>query len=129
MPSTVSTACKAFQTTLKRVWASGSTYADMTLYLGVSKDQLFRLRDRLGLALRLDRSKRAKPERHRDPTPGEIAKACAALRAEHLQQRAAESSDRKYPSATRDFIVYKLEQARGTSVDPLEQLMDNFCDP
>lgn len=129
MPSTVSTACKTFQTTLERVWASGSTYAEMTLYLGVSKDQLFRLRDRLGLTLRLDRSKRAKPQRQCDPTPKEIAKACAALRAKHLQQRSAESPDRKYPSATRDFIVYKLEQSRRTRVDPLEQLMDNFCDP
>lgn len=128
MRGTVSTACKAFQTTLKRVWASGSTYAEMTLFLGVSKDQLFRLRDRLGLALRLDRSQRKKPERHRDPTPAEIARQCAAIRAAHLERRRSEPDDRKY-SRTHEFIIFKLERARETSVDPLEQLMDDYGDP
>ena len=71
MRGTVSTACSTFQATLRQVWASGSTYADMTMFLGVSKDQLFRLRDRLKLPLRLDRSTRKKPPRHKDPTPEE----------------------------------------------------------
>ena len=127
MPGTVSTACKTFQATLKRVWASGSTYSEMTLFLGVTKDQLFRLRDRLKLPLRLDRSKRAKPPRHADPTPAEIAAACAELRAKHLEQRRSEPRDRTYASQ-HDFIVYRLEQARGVSLDPLEQLMDDFGD-
>ena len=40
MPGTVSTACQMFQATLRRVWASGSTYSEMTLFMGVTKDQL-----------------------------------------------------------------------------------------
>lgn len=130
MPGTVSTACKTFQSTLRRVWASGSTYAEMTLFLGVTKDQLFRLRDRLPLPLRLDRSKRAKPPRHRDPTPQEIAAACAELRAKHIQQRISEPGDKTYRSE-RDFIRFKLEQSRDrhSSCDPLEELLDNFGDP
>lgn len=128
MPGTVSTACKTFQATLKRVWASGSTYAEMTLFLGVTKDQLFRLRDRLSLPLRLDRSKRKKPPRQRDPTPEEIEARCAEIRAKHLEQRRNEPADRKYASR-RDFIIFKLDRARERSVDPLEQLMDDFGDP
>lgn len=127
MPGTVATACKTFQATLKRVWASGSTYSEMTLYLGVTKDQLFRLRDRLKLPLRLDRSKRAKPPRHADPTPDEIAAACAEIRARHLEQRRNEPADRKYVSE-HDFIVFKVERSRHLSVDPLEQLLDDFGD-
>jgi hypothetical protein len=127
MPGTVSTACKTFQATLKRVWASGSTYSEMTLFLGVTKDQLFRLRDRLKLPLRLDRSKRAKPPRHADPTPAEIAAACAELRAKHLEQRRNEPRDRTYVSQ-REFVVYRLEQSKTVSLDPLEQLLDNFGD-
>ena len=127
MPGTVSTACKTFQATLKRVWASGSTYSEMTLFLGVTKDQLFRLRDRLKLPLRLDRSKRAKPPRHADPTPADIAAACAELRAKHLEQRRNEPRDRTYVSQ-REFVVYRLEQSKTVSLDPLEQLLDNFGD-
>jgi len=128
MPGTVSTACKTFQATLRRVWASGSTYSEMTLFLSVSKDQLFRLRDRLTLPLRLDRSKRKKPPRQRDPTPQEIAARCAEIRARHLEHRRNEPADRKYANQ-RDFLVFKLERARETTVDPLEQLMDDFGDP
>lgn len=127
MPGTVSTACKVFQATLKRVWASGSTYSEMTLFLGVTKDQLFRLRDRLSLPLRLDRSQRKKPKRQRDPTPEEIAAACAELRAKHLEQRRAESHDRVYRSS-RDFVQFRLERAEQASDDQLEQLLDNFYD-
>jgi hypothetical protein len=127
MPGTVSTACKTFQATLKRVWASGSTYSEMTLFLGVTKDQLFRLRDKLSLPLRLDRAKRKKPPRYSDPTPEEIAKACAEIRARHLEQRLNEPADRTYISH-RDPVVYKLEQSRTLGNDPLEQLLDNFGD-
>lgn len=128
MPGTVSTACKTFQATLKRVWASGSTYSEMTLFLGVTKDQLFRLRDKLSLPLRLDRSKRKKPPRHRDPTPEEIAAACAEIRAKHLEQRRNEPDDRTYVNQ-REVVVYKLEHTRGRSNDPLEQLLDSMGEP
>lgn len=128
MPGTVSTACKTFQATLKRVWASGSTYSEMTLFLGVTKDQLFRLRDKLTLPLRLDRAQRKKPPRHRDPTPEEIAAACAEIRAKHLEQRRNEPDDRTYVSQ-REFVVYKLEHTRGRANDPLEQLLDSMGEP
>ena len=125
MPGTVSTACKTFQATLRRVWASGSTYAEMTLFLGVTKDQLFRLRDRLPLPLRLDRSKRAKPTGL--PHCGTDS---SELRAKHIQQRISEPGDKAYRSE-RDFIRFKLEQSgdRNSSCDPLEELLDNFGDP
>lgn len=128
MPGTVSTACKAFQATLRHVWASGSTYADMTMFLGVSKDQLFRLRDRLKLPLRLDRSKRQKPPRHRDPTPDEIAQRCAELRTRHMTARLAEPADKVYRKPERDFVRFRLEYPREGGDDVLEQLMDNFGD-
>lgn len=125
MPGTVSTACRAFQSTLRRVWASGSTYSEMTLYLGVTKDQLFRLRDRLGLPLRLDRSQRKKPKRQRDPTPEEIAAACAEIRAKHLEQRRNEP-DRCY-RANGKLMQFRLEEeSRYRTTDPVEQLIDDM---
>lgn len=125
MPGTVATACQAFQATLRKVWASGSTYAEMTLYLGVTKDQLFRLRDKLRLPLRLDRSQRKKPKRQRDPTPEEIAAACAEIRAKHLEQRRNES-DRCYRVNSR-LMQFRLEDdGRGRGVDPIEQLIDDM---
>ena len=129
MPSTVSTACRQFQATLKKVWASGSTYSEMTLFLGVSKDQLFRLRDRLKLPLRLDRAKRQKPPRQRDPTPQEIAQRCAEARARHMQQRLSEPEGRVYRKGEHDFIRFKLERAREQQDDALERLIDDFGDP
>ena len=128
MPGTVSTACSAFQASLRHVWSSGSTYAEMTFFLGVTKDQIIRLRDRLSLPLRLDRSKRRKPPRHGDPTPDEIAQRCAEIRARHLSARRAEPADRTYRT-DREFIRFRLEQRRELTGDPLEQLMDDFGDP
>jgi hypothetical protein len=127
MPGTVSTACKAFQATLRSVWASGSTYSEMTLFLGVTKDQLFRLRDKLQLPLRLDRSQRKKPPRQRDPTPREIAKACAEIRAKHLEQRRNEPA-RQYRTQV-DFVQFRIEHTQERGEDALENLMDNFGDP
>lgn len=129
MPGTVSTACKAFQATLRKVWASGSTYSEMTLFLGVTKDQLFRLRDRLSLPLRLDRAKRQKPPRQLDPTPEEIAQRCAEIRAHHMQQRMAEPDSRVYRKGDHDFIRFKLERAREQTDDALERLIDDYGDP
>jgi hypothetical protein len=129
MPGTVSTACKQFQTALRDVWASGSAMADITAFLGITKDQLIRLRGVLELPLRLDRSKRAKPPRYKDPTPQEIAAACAEIRRKHLKQRQAEDPDRVYPKAERELIRFRLaaESLRGD--DALESLLDNFGDP
>ena len=127
MPGTVSTACKTLQITLKRVWASGSTYAEMTDYLGITRDQIIRLRDRLYLPLRLDRSQRKKGPRHSDPTPEEIAQRCAEIRAKHLETRRNESP-RIYRTAS-EMVQFRLERSIGPESDPLEELMDNFGDP
>lgn len=124
---TVSTACKTLQTTLKRVWASGSTYAEMVDYLGISRDQITRLRDRLHLPLRLDRRLRKKGRRHADPTPDEIAQACAQIRARHLEARRNEPQ-RTYRTSC-DIVQFRIEQTHSIDGDPLEDLLDNFGDP
>lgn len=127
MPGTVSTACKTLQAALRRVWSSGSTYAEITFALGVTRDQVIRLRDRLNLPLRLDRSLRKKGPRHADPTPDEIAKACAEIRARHLEARRNESP-RAYRT-TSEMIQFRLERSSELTDDPLESLLDNFDDP
>lgn len=127
MPGTASTACKTLQATLKRVWSSGSTYAEMTDFLGITRDQIIRLRDRLHLPLRLDRSQRKKGPRHSDPTPDEIAQRCAEIRAKHLEARRNEQP-RTYRTVT-EMVQFRLERSIAPESDPLEDLMDNFGDP
>lgn len=127
MRGTVSTACSTFQATLRHVWASGSTYAEMTSFLGVTRDQIIRLRDRLPLPLRLNRSKRKKGPRHGDPTPDEIRQRCAEIRAQHMAQRLAEPEDRVYRRSETDFVRFRLETSE-IGDDALEQLLDNFGD-
>lgn len=127
MPTTVSTACKTFQATLRDVWSSGSTYAEMTAYLGVTRDQIIRLRDRLRLPLRLDRRTRKKGPRHKDPTPQQIAAACAEIRARHMEMRRCEP-ERTYRKND-EYVRFRLERSSELSSDPLEDLIDNFGDP
>lgn len=128
MRGTVSTACKTFQATLRSVWSSGSTYAEMTAFLGVTKDQIVRLRDRLKLPLRLDRSTRKKGPRHKDPTPEEIAAACAALREKHLAERRAEPASRVYRTSETDLISFRVQRSHEIRTDSLEQLIDDLGD-
>lgn len=99
----------------------------MTDFLGISRDQIIRLRDRLSLPLRLDRSQRKKGPRHGDPTPDEIAKRCAEIRAKHLEARRNESP-RVYRTVT-EMVQFRLERAIDVEGDPLEELLDNFGDP
>jgi hypothetical protein len=89
---------------------------------------LIRLRGVLDLPLRLDRSKRAKPPRHRDPTPEEIAAACAEIRRRHMEQRLAEDPGRKYLKPETDPVRFRLDQESGRGDDALESLWDNFGD-
>jgi hypothetical protein len=110
------------------VWASGSSIAEVTQYLSISKDQFIRLRSVLKLELRLDRSQRAKPPRHRDPTPDEIAAACAELRKKHFQQRRNEDHTRVYHRGEREMPRFRLEGSRGSGENEVENLLDNFCD-
>jgi hypothetical protein len=128
MPSTVSTACRQFQGVLKTIWASGSTYSEMTLFLGVSKDQLFRLRDRLKLPLRLDRAKRQKPPRQSDPTPKELAQRCKEARARHMHQRLAEPAGRTYRKSEHEFVRFRLQEPNEQQDDALERLIDDCGD-
>lgn len=123
MRRTISTASATFQKTLRSVWSSGSTYAEMTAFLGVTRDQIIRLRDRLHLPLRLDRSARKKGPRHKDPTPEQIAAACAEIRARHLEARRHEP-DRPYRKND-EYVRFKIERSRDVHDDPLEQLIDD----
>ena len=125
---TVSTACQTLQATLRSIWASGSTYSEMTLFLGVSKDQLFRLRDRLELPLRLDRAKRQKPARQKDPTPHELAQRCREARARHMKQRLAEPAGRTYRKSEHEFVRFRLQEPSEQQDDALERLIDDCGD-
>lgn len=124
---TTSTASLTFQKALRNVWASGSTYAEITSHFRVTRDQVIRLRDVLRLPKRMDRSQRKKGPRHRDPTPDEIAAACAQYRAEHLEARRNEP-DRQYRKSD-EYVRFRFERSRDTPGDPLEDLIDNFGDP
>jgi hypothetical protein len=124
---TVSTACQTLQATLKSIWATGSTYAEMTMFLGVSRDQITRLRDRLGLPVRHDRSKRKKGPRHGDPTPKEIAARAAEMRAKHMASRLAEPP-KTYRTFT-EMVLFRVERSHELKNDLLEELLDNFGDP
>ena len=126
MRRTVSTACKSFQALLTNVWASGSTYAEMTSFFGVSRDQIIRLRDRLHLPLRLDRSKRKKGPRHGDPTPAQIRQHCAAIRAKHLADRLAEPADKAYRKTETDFVRFRFYAPHERGDDPIEGLIDGM---
>lgn len=128
MRRTVSTACKSFQSLLQNVWASGSTYAEMTSFLGVSRDQIIRLRDRLHLPLRLDRKLRKKGPRHGDPTPAEIRQRCAALRAKHLDDRLAEPPGKVYRKSEVEIVRFRLQERIEQQDDALERLIDDFGD-
>ena len=59
------TAAASVQASIREVWASGSTIAELTAFVGITKDQFIRLRTVLELPLRLDRSLRAKPPREK----------------------------------------------------------------
>ena len=66
-------------------------------YLDLTCDSVNTIRARLGLPARTPRTRAApEPPAARDPTPAEIAAACAELRAKHLSKRLAEPATRKY---------------------------------
>jgi hypothetical protein len=57
----------------RRDWAKGLTIADICQRHTITKDQAIRLRTVWRCRLRLDRRKRAKPDREPEPTPEEEA--------------------------------------------------------
>lgn len=61
-------------------WVANLSIADICKKHGITKDQLIRLRDLLGLPKRHDRRLRIRRGRQRDPTPREIEKLCKEIR-------------------------------------------------
>lgn len=65
----------------RAAWTDHTPIADLCTMFTITKDQVIRLRDVWHLPKRHDRRMRAKPERHRDPTPDEIQAACVRIQA------------------------------------------------
>jgi len=80
----------------KSLWNSGTPVADICTAFGLSHDAVNRVRGRLELAPRTARTRAAPRVAMRDPSPEEIAAACAELRAKHMAKRLAEPTTRKY---------------------------------
>lgn len=65
----------------RSAWSDHTPIAELCTMFTITKDQVIRLRDVWHLPKRHDRRMRAKPERHRDPTPDEIEAACVRIQA------------------------------------------------
>ena len=128
MAGTAATACLQFQTTLRAAWASGSAMVEITTALGITKDQLIRLRGVLQLPLRLDRSARARPAPSADPTPAEIAERAAAVRATwDARTEEARRVYRAAPLETRVVSGRAFDAApRPLAPDGVENLVDRL---
>lgn len=78
-------------------WTGGVPVTRIAVSLGLTHDGVNRVRARLGLEARTPRTRAAPAVPvDRDPTPAEIAAACAELRAKHLAKRLAEPVNRRY---------------------------------
>lgn len=78
-------------------WSAGVPVARIAAALDLTCDSVNTIRARLGLPARTPRTRAApQPPAESDPTPEQIAAACAAIRAKHLAKRAAEPVTRKY---------------------------------
>jgi len=115
------TAAVVTQTLIREVWASGSTIAQLTEFVGITKDQFIRLRAVLELPLRLDRSKRAKPP------PQRISWQTVEARKREIQAGwdAQTEYDRrviKNPDVT--FRVVSFDQERSDRNDDVERFTD-----
>ena len=69
--------------TLHRLWASGESYQAIAAALGCSESFVHKLKVRHKLP---DRQKPTREIFADDPTPAQIAEACAGLRAKHLAE-------------------------------------------
>lgn len=126
MPGTATTACLQFQTTLRAAWASGSAMVEITSALGITKDQLIRLRNVLRLPLRLDRAARARPEPMRDPTPAEIAERAAAIRAGWDAR--TEEARRVCKASPVEAMVISSERFSADNAKPASDRMERLAD-
>lgn len=86
----------------------------------ITRDQVIRLKHVWGLPPRHDRRLRAKPVRHRDPTPREIAKACLAIQATWTEDVREERCVNK----SRPVTLQRIEVS-GEARDMLEWLDDD----
>lgn len=78
------------------MWSDGVPVDRICLAFKLSHDAANRVRSRLGLPARTAKTRAARRAPARDPTPDEIAAACAELRAKHLQRRRDEPTTRRY---------------------------------
>lgn len=62
-------------------WCDHTPIVQLCEMYSITKDQVIRLRDAWSLPKRHDRRLRSKPERQKDPTPGEIESACLRIQA------------------------------------------------
>ena len=119
-PST-NTAAATVQALIREVWASGSTIAQLTEFVGITKDQFIRLRTVLELPLRLDRSKRAKPP------PQRISWQTVEARKRQVQagwDEATEYERRVVKNPEVVFRVVSLDHERPDRGDDIERLTD-----
>lgn len=80
----------------RAMWAAAEPVAHIAAAFGVGADTVNLLRVRLGLKARTARTRAARRSPAADPTPEEIAAACAELRSRHVAKRLAEPPGRKY---------------------------------
>lgn len=118
---TANTAAVSVQAVIREVWASGSTIAQLTEYVGITKDQFIRLRSVLELPLRLDRSKRAKPP------PQRLSWQTVEARKRQVQagwDEATEYERRVVKNPEVVFRVVSLDDDQADRRDDIERLTD-----
>ena len=88
-------------------WATHMPIADLCTRFTITKDQVLRLRDVWNLPLRNDRRLRFKPAKgeSRDPTPGEIRKACLEIQSRWDDRTRGERQVIK----ARQFVLKRIE--------------------
>jgi hypothetical protein len=88
-------------------WATHMPIAELCTRFTITKDQVLRLRDVWNLPLRNDRRLRFKPAKgeSRDPTPGEIRKACLEIQSRWDERTRGERQVIK----ARQFVLKRIE--------------------
>jgi hypothetical protein len=102
-------------------WATHMPIADLCTRFTITKDQVLRLRDVWNLPLRNDRRLRFKPAKGelRDPTPGEIRKACLEIQGRWDERTRGERQVIK----ARQFVLKRIELT-----DDAREALEGFSD-
>ena len=102
-------------------WATHMPIADLCTRFTITKDQVLRLRDVWNLPLRNDRRLRFKPAKgeSRDPTPGEIRKACLEIQRRWDERTRGERQVFK----ARQFVLKRIELT-----DDVREALEGFSD-